>query len=260
MSQYKMLDVESKMDISHGCKHSKTLYFRVRPTGRPLMMKIGCHSRYDCMCPVCAEQWRLAARKRYFKIVSQFKEIRFLTLTLRKDKPGELGRTAQLKQLWEFRKKLFRRLRDDGYYIGNWVATVELPNHIHVIMDSDFIPQKLIKEHWHDITGDSFIVDIRDRRKRTDDIRAAAAYITKYTTKLTKIPYDIMLELKGFHLICTSTHFSPRVRHSPLLERSIYERIDRLTFIGLYPDYYYYDFEAWAEPPSPGTLDYYLER
>lgn len=51
---HRMLARESKMDVSNGCDHARSLYLRDRASGRPFEMVIGCHKRYDCECPVCA--------------------------------------------------------------------------------------------------------------------------------------------------------------------------------------------------------------
>ena len=143
---------------------------------------------------------------------------KFLTLTLNKRR-GLLG---NVERIWAMKKALFRRLRDLGYNIDSCVAVVELPNHIHLIIDSDYIQQSTIKQLWRTLTGDSFGVDIRAVNIQRDGMRAASAYISKYVSKSVcdepkeyqpalddgnthhpvSVPFDLEL-LKSFHMIST---------------------------------------------------------
>lgn len=233
------------LDVSEGCRNAHSFYFKEKETGRPLELITGCHCRIDVMCPECARKWRLLTRKRYISMVRRFQEPRFMTLTLRKDYQGHC---ENVKQLWKFRKDLFRQLRDRGYTIRGYVATVELPNHMHLIVDCDYIPQKEISEIWLDITGDSYIVDIRARdrygKPLKDNLKLAAAYITKYVTKLTHIPYATGLVLKGFHLIGSFFQKQYRIVKKKRIARFV--RIDRLEFEAIFLDFY----ESYPIPPD----------
>jgi len=122
---------------------------------------------------------------------------RFLTLTLTK----KVSVHVNIKRIWTMRKALFRKLRDSGYRIGSWCAVVELPNHIHLVIDSDYIPQSEVSSIWKTLTGDSYIVDIRRRESLQRDPRRAVHYLAKYLTKMSSwrgINLDL---LEGFHLI-----------------------------------------------------------
>lgn len=189
------------------------------------------------MCPECAKAWRLRTRRRYIAIVKTFESPRFMTLTLKKD---EGNHCENVSKLWSFRNQCFRRLRDRGYKIRGWVATLELPNHLHIIMDSDYIPQGELSDIWLDITGDSFIVDVRAKdhfgRALKDNLSLCAAYVTKYVTKLTRIPYLTAVLLKGFHLI--GSHVPKEVRGNRKKKPVRFVRIDRLEFEACYLDYY----------------------
>ncbi len=54
--------------------------------------------------------------------------------------------------------------------------------HLHAIVESKWLPQPLLRKHWLRITGDSFILDVREGK----DPEAAARYVCKYITK----PFD----------------------------------------------------------------------
>jgi hypothetical protein len=106
---------------------------------------------------------------------------------------------ARLRSLWGLRKCLFRRLRRAGYMIGPWFAVIEPPNHIHLVIDSDYIPKSLISSWWNEITGDSFVVDI----KKIDierDPRQAVAYVTKYLSKASAWDGINLDLIAGFHV------------------------------------------------------------
>jgi hypothetical protein len=60
--------------------------------------------------------------------------------------------------------------------------TPTTPWHVHlhcVVSLRSFWPQKAISELWHDVTGDSYIVDIRAIRNPTD----LGRYVAKYAAK-----------------------------------------------------------------------------
>lgn len=51
--------------------------------------------------------------------------------------------------------------------------------HFHIIAEAKFINQKALSALWHEITGDSYITDVR----RVGALSGAISYITKYVTK-----------------------------------------------------------------------------
>lgn len=259
------------LDLSNSCENPKSVYLKSEATGRPVELKIGCGCRYDIMCPHCAETWRKKNRAKYKKVVQGFADIKFLTLTLAKtDKDADY--VENIKNLWQYRKDLFRALREgvtwtdkrgiehrEKFFIGGWVAAIELPNHIHILMDSDYIPQKLIKAKWREITGDSFIVDIRQDDNIRNKVGLAVWYITKYLTKLTKISYTTGLFLKGFHLVGMSR--GPRTDHETTERkddpnREKFMKIDKLEFMAIWGDWYPI---IRAQEPDRGPLDRWLK-
>jgi hypothetical protein len=65
--------------------------------------------------------------------------------------------------------------------------------HIHVIVDSDFLPQPQLKAKWLEVTGDSFVVDVR----AVHDRREAAKYVAQYVAKPLDVhrwPADAIVE------------------------------------------------------------------
>lgn len=183
-------------DLAEGCTNPREVYFLCRHCGRPTKVVIGCGKRFESFCPACAARWRRRTFTRYYRGVCAMHLPKFLTLTLRKD-GGRME--ARLKGLWEAKKYLFKKLKRLGYSIPSWCGVIEPPNHIHLVIDTRYIPQSLISELWEGITGDSYIVDIR--KVNSGDLRQVAAYITKYLTKASNWEGINLDKLAGFHLI-----------------------------------------------------------
>jgi len=56
--------------------------------------------------------------------------------------------------------------------------------HIHVLVDADYIPKRLLKSAWQKFTIDSHIVDIR----KVENPEKAAEYVARYAT----VPADLL--------------------------------------------------------------------
>lgn len=149
----------------------------------PSRYKIGCERCHDRFCLPCMQD---RARLIVANLRSQlsYEPTRFLTLTLKhSDEP--LG--EQLDRLYSS----FRCLRRRAFWtdaVTGGVAFLELklsPNdqrwhpHLHVLCRGSYVPRKLIADAWLQITGDSFIVDIR-MAKSPEHLYS---YLTRYVTK-----------------------------------------------------------------------------
>jgi len=125
------------------------------------------------------------------------KSPKLITVTLRKGVTPK----KNLERLWPMRNALFHKLRDKGYKIFSHFSVVEFPNHIHMVVDCDYIPQNLLSKYWKTITGDSYIVDVRKINLPRSGPRATVRYITKYLTKGADVDTLSIEDLKGFHVI-----------------------------------------------------------
>ena len=104
--------------------------------------------------------WSRKQRRGYHRCYSGIKKgminnerLRFLTLT-NKTFNERLNEDFQI---------LKQRIRRAGYRFEYWKCrTSEGGGVLHIVYRGDFIPQIFISENWYDITGDSFIVDIRE--------------------------------------------------------------------------------------------------
>lgn len=67
--------------------------------------------------------------------------------------------------------------------------------HIHMVaLISDWIDQEELSKEWHEITGDSFIVDIRKISDHDDDLPSAMLEVFKYALKFQSLSLE-----KTFH-------------------------------------------------------------
>lgn len=111
---------------------------------------------------------------------------RFITLTL-KHSTAPLGQ--QIKRIYKcFRKlrgsKLWKCSQNGGCHVleVKWQAkTKRWHVHLHIISDGCYIQKSDLVANWKKITGDSFIVDIRQLKSGKD----AAHYVAKYVSKGT---------------------------------------------------------------------------
>lgn len=184
-------------DVSGDCGEPRHVYFRCGNCERLVKITVGCGKRFETFCPSCAKRWRNRTFRKYWAAVVIMKAPKLMTLTLKKHTGDD---AARLLGLWELRKAAFKEIRRRGYSIRSWVAVIEPPNHIHLIVDSEFIPQRELSQIWHTVTGDSFIVDIRKVNVGRSP-KAVAVYITKYLSKASKWEGINLDRLEGFHLI-----------------------------------------------------------
>lgn len=147
--------------------------------------------RYRVVLETCRDRWCApCAAERRGLIVGHLQEHmrggehRFITLSL---KSTDQPLADQLDRL----SKCFRRLRQrklwktrvDGGLAGFEVTwngeTRRWHPHLHAIIHGRYIRHAPLSAAWRDVTGDSFIVDIRKIRH----VDRVAAYVAKYATK-----------------------------------------------------------------------------
>jgi hypothetical protein len=129
--------------------------------GYPLRIKMSCGDR---TCPTCRRKWygyHYGALKQY---IASWPKVYFLTLTL-KNIPDKQISKWHLQRLREAFSKLRYRLRHrikDGYYV------IQMTNsgtgwhlHLHALFCGEYVPVTQIAESWHQITKDSYIVNIK---------------------------------------------------------------------------------------------------
>lgn len=137
----------------------------------------------DRWCEACsAEKRRTLLRNLTTKL--PVGRIRLLTLTL---KSSEIGLKSQIDRIYNCfkdlrrRKEFRKRLRGGLFFLEISLneTTKKWHPHLHVLCQGEFLPIKLVRETWHEITGDSYICDVREIK----DAQHAVRYVAKYASK-----------------------------------------------------------------------------
>lgn len=138
----------------------------------------------DRMCPTCQKMRGRVVQSKLLQAVSTMDAPRFMTLTL---KSNDDGLSAVLDRLYLAFRDLRRRPQWKSRVVRG-VAVCEVTRnaedgrwhaHIHAVFDGEYFPQDLLAELWRSVTGDSFIVDVRAVRARSDAAKYLATYIAK---------------------------------------------------------------------------------
>jgi len=140
------------------------------------------HASYckDRCCEACANTRRSRIVKNLKPKIGE-RQTRLLTLTLR---GAETPLRTQLGRLYTSARAL-RRVPQIKAAMTGGVQMLELTYnkttrcwhpHLHILTFGKYLDHAVIKKHWHRITGDSFIVDIRMVR----NAGVAASYVAKY--------------------------------------------------------------------------------
>jgi len=128
-------------------------------------------------CPIC----RPRRKRQLLALASSGEPNRFLTLTVNPrigDSPEH--RLRLLSHAW---KVLVKRLRrEHGTKAIQYLAVVEQTKlgepHLHILLRSPFLPQKVLSSAMQDLIG-APVVDIRKIRNQREVVRYVAKYITK---------------------------------------------------------------------------------
>lgn len=107
------------------------------------------------------------------KTVPKHFRLRFLTLTLKVDNPGDI--MAYWRRMWDLIRKKYPGIY--GFLVKEHHKSGKA--HLHVLLMSPYIPHAWLKASWRRITKDSFVVGIRAVTK----VRKPAAYMLKYMNK-----------------------------------------------------------------------------
>lgn len=140
------------------------------------------------VCPLCQKARAANVARQVNILICSMKEPAHIVLTV-KSHPGPLApQVIHLRESFTKlrRTKLWRDNVKSGCYTIEITVnrkTKEWHPHLHVIADTPYIPQRLLRSAWHRITGDSHVVWIS--RVRSHD--AAAWEVAKYAGKPARV-------------------------------------------------------------------------
>jgi hypothetical protein len=157
-------------------------------------------------CPDCAsERAARLARQTETKIVEVMKTTKgrlcFLTLTMPNAPTLESGLKRLKKSFTAFKRKKAFKEHIHGY-IGAFEYTYnpktnDFHVHLHlIVLRGKFWNQADISDSWREVTGDAFIVDIREVKDAHKGAKELAKYIVK-SADLMKMPDDKFREVVG---------------------------------------------------------------
>lgn len=154
-------------------------------SGRVRLAADRCHGRW---CEACqAERRRLICRNLCAgldELKLPADALRFVTLTLNHTDAPLVEQLDRIYSCWQrLRQRPFFKSRIKGT-IAFFEVTISAKDgrwhpHLHVMIHGAYIPKDKLSAGWKDVTGDSFIVDIKLIRNP----REAAGYIAKYAAK-----------------------------------------------------------------------------
>ncbi len=202
----KMDDAGSRRDrFDHCGRHAWVL----RSLDDPSLYRISCDKCKDRFCTPCASE-----RARHIAAcVGDFakdRDLRLVTLTLaqsarsvKQDLDRLYAAFVKLRRRAPWRQtqtggvyfvEIKRRRDDDGWH-----------THLHVLTEGRWLSKSWLSKAWLEVTGDSYIVDIRQCKSGPD----AARYVAKYAGKgvhgscyhQPEILLDVMNALKGRRLV-----------------------------------------------------------
>lgn len=155
------------------------------------VVRLTCYRCRDLFCPTCARERRRHVRERLMSFFADMPcehTLKLLTLTTRStDDPL----SDQLDHLiGSFRRLRQRRWWKKRVVGGCWFIqltrakdTSRWHPHLHCLIDSEFLPQGYLSQHWSAVSAGSTITDIRVVSR----ISHAANYVSRYVSE----PVDV---------------------------------------------------------------------
>lgn len=139
-----------------------------------------CHDRF---CVPCATERSYMISTNVLDVAKD-KQIRFLTLTIKTtNEPLSHSLDKIYRSFATLRRRLFWQQRVTGgvaFLENKWSDKGQRWHpHFHCLIEGSWIDRKLIQKAWREITGDSYIIDIRMPKSE----RQVIQYITKYASK-----------------------------------------------------------------------------
>jgi hypothetical protein len=169
----------SRLDRFHNCGSGCTVEWS--PDRKEWRLSANyCRDRTCQPCGVARSRQVEAALRSFI----ENRHLRFATLTL-KHTP-HLTLPEQLKRLYTSFSTLRRRTWWKDKVKGG-VAILEVKigrdglwhPHLHLLLESFFLPQKQLSHEWLAVTGDSYIVDVRQVGQEQQEVRYVCSYVGK---------------------------------------------------------------------------------
>jgi hypothetical protein len=193
-------------------------------------------------CPDCAaERANRLSRQTEAKIAEAMQtnkgRLCLLTLTMKNAATLDGGLSNLKKAFTQFKRKKVFKERIKGYFGGFEYTfnpkTNDFHVHLHlIILRGKFWNQSDISDAWRDVTGDSFIVDIREIKDAGKGVKEVCKYVVK-SNDLMKMPDDKFLEVvkmkKGTRLfISGGCFYNVKPEHADDADDSVFSQFEEL--------------------------------
>lgn len=129
--------------------------------GHGLKVRLSCGDR---TCPECRKKWFGYHFKTLVDLVKTWSKPYFLTLTIKNISDDSFGKNnvRDIRECFgSFRKRFKRTIRGGFYVVQATNKGNEWHLHLHVLFDGSYFPKELISKAWSEISGGSYIIDIR---------------------------------------------------------------------------------------------------
>lgn len=187
-------DATHRYDTYLRCR-SYAWFARNVDTGFVTVLSSSCKLRW---CPICRPALKRQIEEQTLDWLSQQNKPKFITLTL---KHSNAPLCHQVSALYSYfkdlrRHKLFKASVTGGVWFFQLKYNAESEQwhpHLHILVNSKYIPQNHLSMLWLSITKSSSIVDIRAVHKKAQAIN----YVSRYATApciLSDLPFPRQIE------------------------------------------------------------------
>ena len=170
-------------------------------------------------CPVCRKSHYSRLLRGYLELAKIMRAPKLLTLTTTPKETLTSDRLRELRRAFQrlLHRKYFRdRIRGGLYVIEVKRGAMGWNLHLHALIDAAYLEQAIVSAVWRELTGDSYVVDVRQAHAPAGGLR----YILKYLLKPPALNgqeavYDCAL--KATRLVQTfGTAYRARLEKRPL--------------------------------------------
>lgn len=207
----------SRVDRFEQCGSEAWVYESDNPDEKYKIISNHCGDRF---CMVCGGL-RVFKVREALRPLCQDVRIRFATLTL-------LGKNNTLRETLDRIYRHFKALRQTEFWsqcVEGGAAFLEIKwdakhhrwhTHLHLLLAGKFLPQDKLSNLWRALTGDSFIVDVRDKGTNGAGVDYACKYVTKpLNSSFVNIPErldEAVMALRGKRLcLCFGSWYGTRL-------------------------------------------------
>lgn len=173
-------------------------FYRGEESGHVTLRANACHNRW---CPVCAAAKEVQVLQTVKSWAEKQPNLKFITFTLKSCcDPLHVQMTTLYHAFHELRRsKAWKSRKPKGCWFfqttynshsGLWHP------HLHVLAEMPYIPQELLSEIWFNVTGTSYIVDI----KKVHNPEQTSEYVARYVSRPGRLAHlnpDVAADIVG---------------------------------------------------------------